>query len=348
MTIPSPYINDILNQPAALRDALEHYPVGALKEAAQRFARGEFDRIVVTGMGGSYSGSIPAVEMLAHTGVPVIWLETSELIHYQMDQISPRTLLWVISQSGFSAEIILLLEMVKDNPPAYTIGVTNTLDSPVGRSCQVVLPLSAGPEFTVSTKTYLNTVTVMQLAALELTGQSLDSAFLEFRKAADAVADFLSTWEERVAALKTDLGERVQRMLLVGRGRSRATVVTGSLILKEAAKVIVEGMTTSFFRHGPLELADEKLTLLVLAGPAKTQGINRALAVEAAGYGAQIVWISTAKDAELPTMLLPEVGEMALPIVEILPMQMMTIAFGELNGVQPGIFRHMGKITHNE
>ncbi len=344
----SPYIKDILNQPAAMRDALDHYPVGALREAAQRFSRGEFDRILVTGMGGSYAGSIPAVEMLAKTGTPVLWMETSELIHYQMEQISSRTLLWVISQSGFSVEIVRLLEMVKEKPPAYIIGVTNTIDSPVGRSCQAVLPLSAGPEYTVSTKTYLNTLTVMQLAALELTGQPLDSAFIEFRKAADAVETFLSTWEERVAALKTDLGRRMHRMLLIGRGRSRAAVVTGSLILKEAAKVIVEGMTTSFFRHGPLELADEKLTLLVLAGPEKTQAINHALADEAASYGAQVVWISTAQDATLPTLLLPSVSELALPVVEILPMQMMTIAFGELNGFQPGIFRHMGKITRTE
>lgn len=344
----SPYINDILSQPVVLRAALKNYPVGRLAEAAQRLARGEFDRIVITGMGGSYSGTLPASEILAQTGLPVLWLDTADLIHYRMPQISPRTLLWVVSQSGFSAEIVRLLEMIAPNPPAFVLGTTNNLNGPLAAASPVVLPLNAGDEFTVSTKTYINTLAVTQLAALELAGQPLDAALAELGAAADAIEAYLDGMQAHVDQLKAGLGERYTRALLVGRGRSMAAVMTGSLILKEAAKVIIEGMSVAHFRHGPLELADENLTLLMFAGPEKTAGINRALAQEVSSFGGMVYWISTRVDEVLPTLLLPNVSELALPLVEILPLQMMTIAFGELNGVQPGIFRNIGKVTRSE
>jgi fructoselysine-6-P-deglycase FrlB-like protein len=49
----NPYIKDILCQPDALRKALENYPAEKLEPLRSRLQKGDFDRIVLTGMGSS-------------------------------------------------------------------------------------------------------------------------------------------------------------------------------------------------------------------------------------------------------------------------------------------------------
>jgi len=348
MTTTSPYINDILTQPQALNNALQTYPVGALSQAATMLAAGEFDRILITGMGASYMAAVPAVETLSQSGLPVLWLDSADLLHYRMAQVTPRTLLWVISQSGFSVEIVKLLEAVKPIHPAFILGTTNNLDSPVARECSLTLPLSAGDEFTVSTKTYMTTLAVTQLAALELLGQPLDSPLAELHAAAGLMQTYLVHLPAYVQELKDAFGGCYKNTVLLGRGRSMAAVMNGSLVLKEAAKVILEGMSVAHFRHGPLELVDADLGVLLLAGDDHTAEINRGLAQDVVKYGGRLQWIGYQPEPTLPSLTLPRVSSLVLPLFEILPLQLMTIAFGELNGVQPGIFRHIGKVTKTE
>jgi hypothetical protein len=42
---------------------------------------------------------------------------------------------------------------------------------------------------------------------------------------------------------------------------------------------------------------------------------------------------------------LPEVSEPVQPIVEILPVQMMTLALGSITNREPGVFRRGTKVT---
>lgn len=344
----SPYINDILCQPDALRKALASYPAGSLKNAAERLAKGEFDRIIITGMGASYMGTLPASEILSQSGLPVLWMDTADLLHYRRAQISPRTLLWVISQSGYSAEIVRLLEAIAPQPPAFLLGTTNNMDSPVAKACAVTLPLNAGDEFTVSTKTYTNTLAVTQLAALELMGKPIEATLQELQAAAGTMQAYLANLPQHVQEIKDKFGKRYERSVMVGRGRSVAAVMYASLILKEATKAIIEGMSVAHFRHGPLEMADKNLSILMLAGDHRTSEINRTVAKDAAGFGSQIFWIGSQPEETLKAFRLPETGEYALPILEVLPLQLMTIALADFTGVQAGIFRNIGKVTKTE
>jgi glucosamine--fructose-6-phosphate aminotransferase (isomerizing) len=277
-----------------------------------------------------------------------LWIETAELLHYRMAQITPRTMLWVISQSGASVEIVRLMEAIKTAPPDYFLGITNNMASLLAQQCSVTLPLSAGDEFTVSTKTYVTSLAVAQLAALELLGQSLDGPLSEFSGAVELMQVYLDRLPEFVHELREEFSVRYQRCVLLGRGRSMAAALNGSLVLKEAAKVIIEGMSVAHFLHGPLELVDKDLSVLLLAGDERTTAINRGLARDVVRYGGKVFWIGYQPEETLPSLRLPHVSDLVLPLFEILPIQLMTIAFGELNGVQPGMFRHIGKVTDTE
>lgn len=343
----NPYIADILAQPAALRAAVQHYPDEKIEAVRARLKSGEFSRIVLTGMGSSYNAAYPAFLKLSSLPVPVSLVNTAEMLNYSSGQVDAHTLLWMNSQSGRSAEIVRMVEQVASQPPACLLAMTNFVDSPLGQKAGVMVPIWAGEEATVSTKTYANMLAVLSLASEQLTGGDWQTLRQSMLRAADAIETYLAGWQERTAELDALL-ERVDQLLILGRGPSMGAVWNGALINKEAAKCAFEGMNVADFRHGPLELAGPNLTVLIFEGAPRTASLNRALALEVKALGGKAIWLAMQPDSALPTLCLPPVEESVRPLVEILPLQLLTIAMARRNGFVPGKFRHIGKITTQE
>ncbi len=343
----NPYITDILSQPAALREVLEHYPAGQIELLRTRLQQGDFSRLVLTGMGSSFNAAYPAWLKLLPLSTPAIHVNSAELLHYGQDLIDSRTLLWINSQSGRSVEIVRLLENLKNCRPAFQLSMSNFLESPMAQSADLAVPIHAGEEATVSTKTYLNMLAMLMLSSAQLAGENWQALQQSMRKAVDGVQAYLDQWQEKVAELDGLLGE-VDQLLILGRGASMGAVWNGSLINKEAAKCTFEGMNVADFRHGPMELASPRLTILMLEGAPRTASLNRDLAQEVANHGGKVLWLATQSEPGLPTLLLPSVDEAARPLVEILPLQMLTIIMARRNGFEPGKFRHIIKVTVQE
>ena len=304
-------------------------------------------------MGSSYQAAYPAVLQLESLPVPVMLVNAAELLHYGRGLVGRRTLLWLNSQSGRSVELVRLLDVLHDAPPAGLLACVNDLTSPLAKVAGVCLAIHAGDERTVSTKTYLNMLAVNLLAARMLAGGDMAKGMLELRAAAIAIQHYLVDWPERKAELDAALGE-VGDLVILGRGASLASVWNGSLICKEAAKCAFEGMNAADFRHGPLELAAPGFTALLLAGAEPTRRLNRDLALEIAAYGARVLWLDGrlwAASEPAPNLFdlqHPEASDFARPLAEILPLQMLTLVMAARKGIEAGQFRHVGKITTQE
>lgn len=348
----NPYISDILSQPSTLRQAIDGFPTAGLAPLRAGLQAGTFDRLLITGMGASHHAAYPAVLQLTGLGAPVMLVNAAELLHYQAGLITPRTLLWMNSQSGRSAELVNLLgrldaAQAAGQRPAAIIACVNDTASPMAAAADLVLPLRAGEEHTVSTKTYTNMLATNLLAAAALAYGDASETAAALHGAAEGMAGFLADWEGQVRRLGELLGEP-KTMVILGRGASLAAVWTGSLISKEAAKGTFEGLNSADFRHGPLELVEPGFVALVLAGGPATAALNRGLALEIVEHGGRVVWVDSQVDPELPTLLIPAVAEVARPVAEILPLQMLTLLVAERKGLQAGKFRYVGKITTKE
>ena len=122
----------------------------------------------------------------------------SELLHYAHDLITPRTLIWIISQSGRSAEIVSLLESFNVSVPAAVIATTNDFDSPLGNIINkgdgkgILIPINAEPEKTVSTRTYINTLALCQLTSNVILGENISPVYQSLNKTADIMGVYLS------------------------------------------------------------------------------------------------------------------------------------------------------------
>jgi glucosamine--fructose-6-phosphate aminotransferase (isomerizing) len=97
-----------------------------------------------------------------------------------------------------------------------------------------------------------------------------------------------------------------------------------------------------------LEIVSEGFTALIFAGASQTSALNRELAREILLYGGKVIWLDSVPDPELPTILFPETTDLVRPLVEILPMQMLTLAMANRSNVEAGKFHHVSKITDRE
>ena len=343
----NPYVQDILGQEESVKTAITRFDPTTLEPLIQSIQRADFDRIVLTGMGGSLFASYPVWLQLSNAGLPAYWIDCSELIHYAQPSITKRTLVWITSQSGRSAEVVSLLEIVKQ-AGATILATVNDLKSPLASATPHHVPIHAEVEKTVSTRTYVNTLAVSQLTALALTNGDVQRGLDELHTTVEGMADYFSDWETQLRTIR----ERVKPtpdLILLGRGASLAAAYTGALILGEASKVAAIGMQAGEFRHGPLELASDKLTVLLFAGPQKTRELNAQIHKDLNEAGAHPIWITASDDIQLqPQLHSPHAVGIGLPLAEIIPIQLLTIHLAQENGIEPGRFFRSGKVTLTE
>lgn len=339
--LPSPYLTDILAQPAVLGDVARALSVTAEPLAAAALHSGRLRRVVLTGMGSSLHALYPLHLELTRQGIASFWLETSELLLGFGRLIAADTLLVAASQSGESAEIVNLA--LRAGEFGHSIAVTNYPASALGRAVQTVLPLQAGPEATVSCKTYLATLAVAHWLGAALTAADRAAAAAALVSVETEAAAYLRHVEYHVDEL-APLTAGVRSVFVTGRGVSLATAGTGGLILKESTLQPAEGMSGAAFRHGPLEMAGPHVLVLVLEGESRIAPLQRRLATDIAAAGGRVGWVS-AVDPSHEAFRLPEVPTAMLPLVEILPVQMLSLALAARDGREAGRFERASKVT---
>ena len=333
----SPFLADILSQPEALRELLSH--VDESRSDGGPIALASHDRVLFTGMGASLASLEPSWLRLAAAGQPAWLLDSARLDQDAPGLLTSKTLVIAASQSGRSAELLSLAERA-GGVGATIVSLTNDPQSPFAVLSDETIAIHAGEENAVSTRTYLNTLAA---AALLVDGLLGEDSTLALGLAADAIESFLEDWRGWVDAARQDLG-LPPRLFLLARGTSLAAAEYGALILKEAAKWPAEAMVSGQFRHGPLELADERLAAIVFAGenPAERER-NVRLAEDLHRFGAKAFLADPGGGPG--TLTVPRATGRGAPLGEAILPQLLAIALAETQEIEPGAFRHLGKIT---
>jgi glutamine---fructose-6-phosphate transaminase (isomerizing) len=334
------YLRDILDQPRALAATLAQLEVSKeLSVLARHLRDGTIKRIVLTGMGASFYALHPLCLRLNARGHTTFAVETSELVHSLERWFEPETLIVAVSQSGQSAETVRLLEENRDR--ATIVGVTNAADSPLALRAKAAMLTMAGKEFSVSCKTYVTALMALQLLGELLCGCDAGQTREELAQAEPAVATYLREWRDHVSEMRPAL-RQVRHLFLLGRGASLAASGEGALIVKESVRLHAEGMSGAAFRHGPLEMVNDETFAVVFAGARTTRGLQGKLLDDIRGAGGMTGWIA---EDSLGGWKLPETPPGLRPMLEILPVQMMTLALAAEAGIEAGRFARIPKIT---
>jgi len=342
--VEGPYLGDILDQPSAVQATLDGFrEADGLFERIGTFAQGSNRRVLLTGMGSSLHALYPMELRLLAGRECVNRVETAELIHSMPALLAEATLIVAVSQSGRSVEILRLIE--QNAGKAAVIGVTNTAESPLANQANLTLLTHCGEEFSVSAKTYLGTLAALEVLGAAWDGEDARATFDELQAAPALIGAYLANWRDHVAEL-AGLVDGASQIFITGRGRSLAACCTGALITKESTHSPAEGMSSATFRHGPIEMAGPRTLVLVMEGDAKVRALNAKLVRDVRDRGGRAELIAPA--AELGGLRNAGGPARLQPLMEILPIQMLTLAIAANAGVEAGRFVHATKVTAEE
>lgn len=337
----TPFELDMQAQPTAL-EAL----VGQAIDADTRtLLTRPWDRVVLTGMGSSHYVSFPTWRALVRAGRAAWAVDTGELLENPC-LLTPDTLLIATSQSGASGEMVELLDRTASGQAAgagAVVGITAAEDSPLATRSDAFIALRSGPEATVSTKSYLNSlVRHHQLADVFLSTDSTRAA-LE-----TTIADVGSVLRSNDV---TGIGEQVlddakPRTAAIGKGDSAATALFAGLITKESSKVPLQGYVGGEFRHGPYELAGPGFTaFLYCAGTPHGDATLPTLARDLAASGATVYSVGGAPLPGVHLLDVPTSSSLSALACSAVVAEQIAVSLARANGVVPGAFIFGSKVT---
>ena len=277
------------------------------------------------------------------------------------DPIVPAdTITLVISQSGETADTIAAQREAKAKG-SKTLAICNVVGSMITREAAGTIYTHAGPEIGVaSTKAFTAQLTALYLFALYL-GQVRETITSE--QAKDAVHELtripgklehLLTHEEDCEDLAKQY-VRSQDFLFLGRGIHYPIALEGALKLKEISYIHAEGYPAGEMKHGPNALIDENLPVVIIATRDTTDALSMVRyektcsnLKEVKARSGQVIAIASEGDQEIKeaadyTIYVPEAPESLLPMLEIVPLQLLAYHIAVRRGCDVDQPRNLAK-----
>jgi fructoselysine-6-P-deglycase FrlB-like protein len=319
------YFEDILEQPANLVRSREVF-TQVLQDADLSPFVGSRP-LVLTGMGSSYFAAIPASHALRASGRPAFALSATELLEPGGNLLG--TAYVGISQSGKSAETVEGFSRVS----ASRLALTNDGSGPLADLADVALPLGSARDTAIATLTYTATLSATAALANSL-GAPLD---FDWNRLPTLVSETL----EESAPAADDAAELFGDMDVldcVGRGSSLTSAAESALLLREAVRIPAAYMDTLQYLHGPLEVAEPGRGCIVFGS-----GREVRLAEDLASYGMTVLLItetSAKRTRNLLVIRMPAMPDALAPVVQILPVQLLTHRMARDRGLSADGFRH--------
>ncbi len=140
-----------------------------------------------------------------------------------------------------------------------------------------------------------------------------------------------------------------------GRGPHYPIALDGALKLKEAAYIHTEGYPGGEFKHGQITLIDDEIAAIVIATcdnshPESRDRYRRQLASakEIKALSGRLVVLATEGDQEIApfadeVLYLPATAEVMLPLLEIVPLEMLAYYIAIRRGLNPDRPRNLNK-----
>lgn len=276
-------------------------------------------------------------------------LEASGLILTQND------LVVAISQSGETADTLQAIGYAKRNG-AKVISIVNTMGSSVERESDYTIHMAAGPEISVaSTKAFVSQLAVLSMMSAAIRGVTCGSfhegqIFVNAQhglyQCADEM-DFIFKQEEEIKKIASEIFG-AKSILYLGRGLNVPVAFEGALKLKEISYIHAEGFAAAEMKHGPIALIESGTPVVVIAtdGPMYKKTLSNI--EETRAREAKVIAIATAGNKEIHkfsdyVIFIPDVGEIFVPLMSVIPLQLLAMYVAEFVGADIDKPRNLAK-----
>ena len=294
----------------------------------------DINRVSITACGTAfYAGLIARYWFERYAGLPVE-IDIASEFRYRKVPFDPGNLAIFVSQSGETADTLASLEFAKAHGQRL-LSVVNVPSSTMARASQIVLPTLAGPEVGVaSTKAFtcqLATLACLAIAAGRDRGVlSADEEATLVRALADVPGQMTCALqlEPKIRQLARKIATS-RNALFIGRGTNYPLALEGALKLKEITYIHAQGYAAGELKHGPIALIDKDLPVVVIAPGDATFEKTMSNMHEVIAREGRTILLTDQKGASLASpsswalLALPDVPELAAPLVFALPLQLL-------------------------
>ncbi len=297
------------------------------------------------GMVGKY-----VIEKLARVEVTV---DIASEFRYRDPLISERDLVVLITQSGETADTLAALRLASQRG-AKTLAVVNVKGSSIAREADMVIYTHAGPEISVaSTKAYSVQLAVMYLLAFSLAyekGAITKERCQELTEALKQIPEQIEETlkQEDICQYVASKLVNADSLLYIGRGLDYALSMEGSLKLKEISYIHSESYAAGELKHGTISLITEQMPVISVITQTALQEKTISNMKEVKARGAKVTAIcrqslDLPKDIADYVVKLPETEELLMPMVAVVPLQMIAYYTAVLRGCDVDKPRNLAK-----
>ena len=299
-------------------------------------------RVFMVACGTSYYAGMVGEYLIEQLSRIPVECDIASEFRYRHPVIPENSLVIVVSQSGETADTLAALRLARE-AGAQVLSICNVKNSSMDREADGHLYMNAGVEIGVaSTKALSSTMALLNCVAIAMAKakghmqddreQELVEALLAAPSHMESVLAYDSFFADAASTLKDFRG-----FLYMGRGINYPVALEGALKMKELAYMHAEGYAAGEMKHGPLALIDESMAIIMLAPSDELYDKTVSNLEEAKARGGKIISIGSGKNEKLADLsdhylALPEVGWTINPILELIPVQLMSYHVAKILG----------------
>ncbi len=312
-----------------------------------------YNKIFIIGCGSAMHAGLVGKSLIEKLARIPVQVEVASEFRYNNPILSKNDLVVIISQSGETADTLAGLKLAKQ-VGADTLALVNVVGSSIARESDMVIYTNAGPEISVcSTKANAVQVACMYLFAFYV---AYASEKLSPEKCREYVEILLSV----PAAIEECLSRKehyqfvaskimnADSLLYIGRGIDNSLCMEGSLKLKEISYIHSEAYAAGELKHGTISLVTQDTPVIALATQSDLYEKTASNVREVKSRGALVVMICPEEraleensfDIKVP---LPKIDELLLPLVALVPMQLIAYYTSVLRGCDIDMPRNLAK-----
>jgi glutamine---fructose-6-phosphate transaminase (isomerizing) len=352
-------LKEIFEQPRSISDCMRgrldaasgRLVLGGLREYANKLVNA--DRILIVACGTSWHAGLVAEYFFEEFCRIPVEVEYASEFRYRNPVIREGDVLIAISQSGETADTLAAIEMAKAKG-AIIFGVCNVVGSSIPRATHAGAYTHAGPEIGVaSTKAFTAQLTVLNMIALivgqrkgTITEQKLHEMLTELENIPAKVAEVLKLNDqiEKISATFKD----ATNFLYLGRGYNFPVALEGALKLKEISYIHAEGYPAAEMKHGPIALIDQEMPVVFIATQDSSYEKIVSNIQEVKARKGRVIAVVTRGDKHIAKMAeftieVPPVHEALMPMVSVIPLQLLSYHIAVMRGCNVDQPRNLAK-----
>jgi glutamine---fructose-6-phosphate transaminase (isomerizing) len=359
-------LKEIYEQPRAVREtALGRVSQDSgqvfleeMEITAEEFRK--IEKMQIAACGTSWHAGLAGKFMIERLARLTVEVDYASEYRYRDPITSEKEVTLLITQSGETADTIAAQREAKQKG-SKTLAICNVVGAMIAREAAGTIYTHAGPEIGVaSTKAFTAQLTALFLLALHL-GEVRGVTSPE--QSRDLIGELLKIPGKLESLLSRDqdveeLARRYsksQDFLFLGRGIHYPIALEGALKLKEISYIHAEGYPAGEMKHGPNALIDENLPVVIVAtqDPADPTSVLRyektmSNVKEVKAREGKVIAVAVEGDEEIRdhvdhVLYVPQAPELLLPILEVVPLQLLAYHIAVRRGCDVDQPRNLAK-----